>query len=331
MRYLAALVLVLASLLVPTPVVAVPDPCIGAPAGSPATYPEQRQFVENQAWWMPTGSQPDTAATHHGHAHMGACIPERENLTDSTVTFNVRVMLHDNPGTFNYVSLVFKGTDYETTVKKCYVRSVMTDYTCPSASSSGKGDLKCAQPATCERWLTFTVPTSSFQHSGLQEIRMRGFIPEPDGKEMRTNLNFQTTVSNGKSSASVSRQPYLRSKGWYTDTLYCESAYRSVPLPDGPVPDLWSPTLGQVTHSSDASLPVTHSFISIDPDFHAEPPRTGTVLRDVALPYGPLPTPIVTTTLSNGVHRLYQKAECRDTAQQSTNSGVLVVPFQVAN
>jgi hypothetical protein len=315
-----------------TPATAAAD-CIGVPAGAPVSYPEQRQFVENQAWWMPGAGQPDNSATHHGHTHMGTCIPERETISSGNLTFHVRVMMHDNPGKFNYVSMVFKGTDYETTVQKCYVRASMTDFTCPGPNSStGKGDLTCAQPGTCERWLTFSWPISAFGHSGLQEVRFRGFVPfSANSTEMRTNLNFQVYIQNGKSVSNVTRQPYLRSKGWYTHALYCESDVRSVPLPDAAVSGTWTPTVGQVTHSSDASLPVTHSFQSIDPDFHAVPPNPGTVLRDSAGGFGPAGVPINTTTLTNGTHKLYLKADCRDDSLLSTNSGVLVVPFQVAN
>jgi hypothetical protein len=305
-------------------------PCIGAPAQDRTAYDETREFVENQAWWMPGPGQVNDSTTNHGHAHMGAYIPERENLTSGKLTVNVRVILHDNPGKWNYVSMVFKGTDYETTVQKCYLRASMTDFTCPSANSStGKGDWTCT--GTCTRWLRFSWPVSAFGHSGLQEVRFRGFIPEPGSEEMRTNLNFQTYVSNGKSTSNVTREPQLRGKGWYTHSLYCEATVNSVPIPDGTVSGVWSPNLQQTTHSSDASLPVTHSFVSLDPDFHAVPPVAGTILHDADGGYGPAATAIDTTTLSNGVHKLYQRADCRDDPLGSTNSGVLVIPFTVRN
>src|SRR6266540_232950 len=312
----------------PVTAVTADSTCIGAPGPDAATvYPQTRQFVETQTWWMPGAGQVDDAATHHGHSHLGACIPERETLTSGNLTINVRVMMHDNPGTFNYVSMVFKGTDYETTVQKCYVRATAEDFTCPGASSTGKGDFTCAQPGNCARWLTFSMPLSLFNHSGLQEVRFRGFVPEPSSKEMRNNLNFQVYVQNGKSVSNVTREPNLRGKGWYTHALYCEATVKSVPIPDAPVSGVWSPTLEQTTHDTDASLPVTHSFFTIDPDFHAVPPVVGTVLHDADGGYGPSASPIDTTMLTNGVHKLYQKVDCRDDTLGSTNSGVLVVPF----
>lgn len=305
-------------------------PCMAALPEDTTAYAETRQFVENQSWWMPGPGQADNSATNHGHAHMGACIPERETITSGNLTLNVRVIMHDNPGKWNYVSMVFKGTDYETTVQKCYLRQTMTNFTCPTANSStSKGDWTCV--GTCTRWVRFTAPISSFNHAGLQEVRLRGFVPEPGSKEMRTNLNFQVYIQNGKSTANVTREPQLRSKGWYTHSLYCEASVNSVPIPNGPVSGTWSPVLEQTTHTSDGSLPVTHSFVSLDPDFHAVPPVQGTIIHSANGGYGPVATSINTTTLTNGVHKLYQRADCRDDSLGSTNSGVLVIPFNVSN
>ena len=106
----------LAALLVPvTPVAVAGVACIGAPANNPAAaYPEQRQFVENQTWWTPG---PDQTGPNQGHVHLGACIPERETLR-ANFTMHVRVVMHDNPGKANYVSMVFKGPSYETTSRR---------------------------------------------------------------------------------------------------------------------------------------------------------------------------------------------------------------------
>lgn len=345
---LAAFLLALLGLL-SSPQIAAADygsvPAIGAWSGDPANgmYAEQRQCVENQAWWRPAADQAVTKDSDHGHAHMGACIPERTQIVGSNLQIPVRLILHDNPGTWNYVSMVFKSPSTEVTVQKCYVLATAPNGSCSPAPSSGKGDWKCdtdtvtpGSQGTCEKWVTFSVPVSQFNNSGLQEVRLRGFIPEPkraDGTtpEMRTNLNFQTYVQNGKSVSNVTREPELRGKGWYTHSLYCEATYMSVPIPDSPVSGNWSVTLDQDTHSSDASLPVTHHFVSIDPNFHAEPPIQGTVLEDADGVMINKTFTIDTTTLTNGTHRLYQKADCKDTTLGSVNSGVLSVPFVVSN
>lgn len=69
--------------------------CIGAPADHPpAAYDETRQFVDFQAWWRTTQGQ---AGTDFGHAHVGACIPEREQMQGATIPLDIRLVLHDNP------------------------------------------------------------------------------------------------------------------------------------------------------------------------------------------------------------------------------------------
>ncbi|MGX1159794.1 hypothetical protein FBY31_1844 [Arthrobacter sp. SLBN-100] len=312
---------------------AVAGPCMGAPAAEGTTYNETRQFVDTQAWWMPDTDQANNSITNTGHAHLGACIPERETISSGNLTVNVRVILHDNPGTADYVAMVFKTSDTEKTVQKCYLRAAATNFTCPGPSRTGKGDFTCT--GTCERWLTFSRPISAFNHSGLQDVRFRGFIPEPDGKVMQTNFNWQVGIQNGKSPSDVSRDAFLRGKGWYTHAKYCEASVRSVALPDSPVSGVWTPVLG-LTSRTDGSLPATRSFISIDPDFHAVPSNAGAVLWDSAGPYGAepfgsAPISIDTRTLANGVHKLHLRTSCRDNKLGSTNSGVTVIPFTVAN
>lgn len=302
--------------------------CIGAPPADGTVYQETRQFVDTQSWWMPDTDQANNSITNTGHAHMGACIPERETISSGNVTVNVRMTLHDNPGTADYVAMVFKTADRETTVQKCYLRASAPDFSCPGPAGSGTGDFTCT--GTCQRWLTFSWPISAFNHSGLQEVRFRGFVQEPDGNEMRTNFNWQVNIQNGKSESDVSRDAFLRGKGWYTHAGYCEASLRTAPLPDGPVSGIWSPLADLASHG-DGSRPATHSFISIDPDFHAVPANPGMVLWDAAGPYGADPVSIDTRTLANGVHKLHLRTSCRDDKLGSTNSGVTVVPFTVAN
>jgi hypothetical protein len=339
MRRFLALVMALALSCALAPVLnlgsaqAAAGPCIGAPAADGTAYAETRQFVDAQSWWMPDIDQANNSTTNTGHVHMGACIPERETISSGNLTVHVRVVLHDNPGTANYVAMVFKTPDAEKTVQKCYLRAAAADFSCPGPSSTGEGDFVCT--GTCERWLTFSQPISAFNHSGLQEVRFRGFVPEPDGNEMQANVNWQVTIENGKSRSDVSRDAFLRGKGWYTHALYCEASVRNVPIPDGPVSGVWTPAAGLTTHRG-GSRPATRSFISIDPDFHAVPANPGTVLWDAAgafgpEPYGAAPVSIDTRTLANGVHKLHLRTSCRDNKLGSTNSGVTVIPFIVAN
>ena len=250
-----------------------------------------------------------------GHVHVGSCIPERESISEATIPVDVRVILHDNPGTLDYVGIVVKGTSYEKTIAKLSPNT-------PFVGAPGE---------TRTLWLHYDLPTSSFDASGLQEIRYRVFVNEPNTSDsMNSSVNYQTTILNGKSKSDVSREPYLRFKGWYTGAGYCEASYRSdlTPLPDGPVSGVWSPSLRMVWHGEPTDRPVTHNAVRLDPDFHAVPPIEGKVLRDAVGPWEGTQQ-VDTTSLANGVHRLHMKADCDD--PRATNSGVGVVSFDVQN
>lgn len=267
-------------------------------------YPETRQFIDAQAWWTPTPGK--TGGDDFGHGHLGGCIPERESI--GATTLDVRVLLHDNPGKVRYASLVTKTADQEYTRFKDYSIAGMT---CPQG--------------TCERWLKWTLNPAWFNYSGLQEIRYRMFIDEPDGNRMHVSLNFQAYIVNGKVAKSVTRQPYLRAKGWYTGADYCEAALKTVPLPNSPITQPWSPTWKLVWHGSRTDRPVTHASVRADADFHADPPNPGKVLYDG----GPYEGPVTVNGFAPGTHKLQARSDCDD-PRGSTNSGVLVVPFGVA-
>jgi len=319
-RVLAALLLAAGAASVAAPAQADPVlyPCIGAPADEPAggLYPEPRVFVEGQAQWVPGPGQVSNPDTDNGHVHVGACIPEREVLNAAVtpnLTANVRVVTFHQPGTVTYASMVFKTTASEVTVQKAQINGL----SCPTAE--------------CVRWVAFSWPLSAFDRAGLQEVRFRVFVNEPNGKQQNTSLNWQVTVENGKTRSNVTRMPYLRGKGWYTHSLYCEGSYLSVPVPDAPVAGVWRPTVMMDTHSSDASLPVTHYTAAVDPHGHESPPDPGTVVLDAD---GRLPATALavdTTALANGPHRLFLRSGCRDDSLGSTNWGVLAVSFVVAN
>jgi hypothetical protein len=263
-------------------------------------YPESRQFVDAQSWWIQT---PGRAGTNFGHAHLGGCIPEREQI--AATDLDVRVLLHNNPGEVAYVSLVSKTADEELTRVKDYS---VRGFSCPVG--------------TCERWVTFHLDPDWFNYSGLQEIRYRLFVVEPDGNRMAASLNYQTYIINGNTRKDVTRQPYLRAKGWYTGSGYCEASFRSVPLPDAPVAAPWSPVWGMEWHGTAEDLQVTHASVRADADFHAAPPEPGLLLYDGGAYEGP----VTVSGLAPGAHRLQARADCDD-PRGSTNSGVLSLPF----
>lgn len=270
--------------------------CMGAPADNPsASYPEAREFVDGQSWWQQTGD------VEPRHLHIGACLPEREQMS-GTIHIDAKVQMHANPGQITYVAIVWENSSGDTTYK-----SVNPGWKCPNL-------------ANCAFWQSFDIPVSAWPTSGLGGLRLRATAKQPDGKEMRASLNWQTYINNGKSRSDMTRMPYLRGKGWYTGLNYCEAAYRSdvTPLPDTAVSMPWAPWIRQIDHGSTDANP-THYDIRLDPDIHNGVP--GTFLADGA----PSRDGTISVTAAPGPHKLMAKTDCQTSA--GVNSGVLVVPF----
>jgi len=275
-------------------------PCLGAPADSPAfKYAEPRLFVDAQSWWK----QPGDLETRH--LHIGACIPERETLR-GTIHIDAKIQLHANPGTVYYVAIAWE-------------TGASGDHTYFSRNPGWK----CPNLGNCAFWQSFDLPASVFDRAGLEGIRLRASARQPDGKEMRTSMNFQAYIENGKSRSNMTRMPYLRMKGWYTGLNYCESAYRSdvTPLPDGRVAMPWSPWLRQRDHG-DADANPTYWSVRLDPDIHNRIAGTflgkGAGSRDGLFTVKALP----------GFHKLMIETECQTAAGE--NTGVGVIPFVVS-
>jgi hypothetical protein len=270
-------------------------------------YPEPRIFVESQSWWMQT---PGANGTQFGHMHVGACMPYHQTLT-GIVGIDVRIILHDNPGTFDYVNPVLVSNSQELSLPHVLT---LNGLTCPEG--------------TCTSWVHLDVDTRLIVNDGLEELRVRAYTVEPDGNIMHSSINTVAYFDNGYPLSNLDRRAYQRGKGWYTGAGYCESDVLS-DLPVGPVSGTWMPQLQIVDHGAADDRPVTHSSVRLDPDFHATPIVPGTVLIDASVPWTGS-VAIDTTTLTNGRHRLVLRADCDD-PRGSTNSGVLVVFFTVAN
>ncbi|MDQ3222528.1 MAG: hypothetical protein M3Q75_03510 [Gemmatimonadota bacterium] len=260
-------------------------------------YPETRQFVDAQSWWEQTGG------AEPRHLHVGACVPEREQLT-GTVRIDLKVQMHANPGKVTYVAIVWE-TGYS---GDHTYQSFNPGWTCPVGN--------------CVFWTAFDIPVSAWDRAGLNGLRLRATARQPDGKEMRASLNLQNYIANGKTVSNMTRRPYLRAKGWFTGLNYCEAAYRSdvTPLPDAPVSGTWSPWIRQLDHGTSDADP-THHDVRLDPDIHAGVP--GIFLLDGAGARDGL----VAIDAAAGAHKLFAKTDCETSA--GTASGVLVVPFAV--
>ncbi len=272
-----------------------------------AGYPEPRVFTESQSWWLRT---PGGSGTEFGHMHVGACLPFHQPVS-GVIGIDVRIILHDNPGQFDYLNPVLVSNSQELSLAHDLT---LHDLTCPVG--------------TCTGWVHLDVDTRLLSSDGLEEIRLRAYVDEPDGNIMHSSINTVAEFRNGNPVSNLDRRAYQRGKGWYTGAGYCESDVVS-DLPVGPVSGVWDPSLQIADHGAVDDLSVTHHSVRLDPDFHAVPQVPGTILVDGSGSWTG-GVAIDTTTLENGRHRLVLRADCDD-PRGSTNSGVLVVFFTVAN
>jgi hypothetical protein len=297
---LLALIAILAVIVLPVPAAAAPDPltCSG--------YPQPRVFTEAQAWWITT---PGKTGTNFGHMHVGACLPSEQTVS-GVIGIDVRIILHDNPGSFDYWNPVLKSDSQELSL--AHVTN-LHGLTCPSG--------------TCTGWSHADVDTRLLTYDGRQELRIRAYTNTPDGNVMHSSVNVWMVLANGGTVNNGDYFPFERGKGWYTGSGYCEATLVSK-VPTAAVSGTWTPTVRMINHAD--SLAVTHHTVRIDPDFHAVPPVPGTIINDGSGQLAQTTLNINTTALANGLHKLHLRADCDD-PRGSTNSGVLVVPFTVAN
>lgn len=262
-------------------------------------YPEKRVFLESQAWWFRT---PGKTGTSQGHVHVGTCFPHRQKIA-GVVRFDVRVIMHDNPGVLTHVNIGAAG-------EWGSIRSVALT-----------PNWRCA--TTCTRWFRVYVDTRKIPRDGRQEFRFRAQVKEPDGKEMIASTGWLAWVSNGRTVQHYRSSWSAEARGWYTDAGYANAKIDDLPL--SAVSGIWRPTVRMSPGSG--GVPVTSYRVILDPDFHAGKP--GTTVRSGSGSYKGAVS-IDTTKLRNGKHKLVLIADAA-TSVGSTNRGVMVVPFTVSN
>jgi hypothetical protein len=263
-----------------------------------ASYPEPRIFLESQAWWTRT---PGKSGTNFGHVHVGTCFPYKQTIS-GVVRFDLRVILHDNPGKAYLLRL---GTED----RLLYQSDI--DFSCPS-------------PGTCTKWYTVLVDTRGASHDGRNEFRITVKVREPDGNVMFNSSGWQAYLENGKSSSDYRSSDQTEARGWYTGVGYANARFTS-DLPLVPVSGDWNFEVG--LRPGSGGIPVTYHSVLLDPDFHHGNP--GISIKEGSGSYvGAIS--IDTRKLANGKHKLLLRTNA-DAETGSTNSGILVIPFTVAN
>jgi hypothetical protein len=263
-------------------------------------YPEPRVFLEVQDWWLQT---PGASGTSFGHVHVGTCFPYGATLS-GPVAFDVRVVMHDNPGVLQRVDIaLFTGDD-----SGGVITAVPFGVTCA---------------ATCTYWGRGLVDTAAAGFDGWQEFRFKARVDEPDGKRMVTSSGWPANLANGNPNREWRDGSTVTARGWYTDAGYQNATIAM--LPGGVVSGTWTPS---VTMGAGAGgTPTTYHVAAVDPDAHAGMP--GWIVAEGPAEFrGALS--IDTHQLTNGPHKLVLRSDSA-LDNGSTHSGLLVIPFVVSN
>src|SRR5207249_8040140 len=129
---------------------------------------------------------------------VGACMPYHQTLT-GIVGIDVRIILHDNPGTFDYLNPVLVSNGQELSLPHVLT---LNGSTCPTG--------------TCTSWVHLDVDTRLIVSDGQEELRIRAYTNEPDGNIMHSSINTLAYFNNGFPLDNLDRRAYQRGKGWYT-------------------------------------------------------------------------------------------------------------------
>lgn len=304
---------------------AAPDPlaCTG--------YLEARVFIEAQQWWQPTLNGTEDL----GHVHMGMCFPRQGVHAAGTVRLDFVVQLHDNPGVLSFVRVhILDGNGVNhTNAARVTVNQTAAQH-CPTT------------PNQCTWVIPVDVNTTVSGTDGVENIRTAAIVTHPNqgGTKRFAGGAWPMYLANGggrpvKDSIALTR---VAGSSWYTGALYNEAEFIGI-IPEAPVSGTWTPTVG--TRPGAGGKAVKHSFVSVDPAFHAVPVNPGYVVLDQAGAYKG-PVSIDTTRLANGVHKLFIRSDapCDGTASNncglkpngtsnnvSTHSSAQVITFTVFN
>jgi hypothetical protein len=291
----------------PTPTPAAhhaPDPlaCTG--------YPEPRVFLEAQGWWKGNGvtSMIGATAPVGAHVHVGTCFPWGQPVA-GVVEFDVRIMLHDNPGEL-----------YRLRPQVWYEGGHSIQNEVHYGQTFGAGDHTI--------WQHIAIDTTQIPFDGFQEMRFFTEVRHTDGADQYASTGWHLLLTNGRPvnhyKPDSQAAEFTEGRGWYEGEAAYTNARWEAPALTQPVSGIWSPDVKMTAGSGGAS--VTFHGLYIDPNFHAG--SQGIVVM-AGLGKWEGPVAIDTRTLSNGLHRLVLRGDA--TVADGTNSGLVVIPFIVQN
>ncbi len=278
-----------------------------------ATATTSCTVLESETWWSATPSIPLGGRSEH--AHNEVCFPYMQVLSGS-YTFNVTSKMHNVPSwVLHRVNVYAASQQYGV---------ILLGYVAPNTVCS-TGD--------CAFSNAITVNLSSLA-PGTWEFRIQTVLdPTPTAQKriMSTNGWLACVGSCSGVTPQATPVPFTDARGWYRDSTGTVFGYLvarfAQALPSAPVSGTWCPHVR--TEQGAGSTPVTHSYVSIDPAFHAVPEDSGIVVLDTAGTFNGQRC-INTTTLANGTHHLFIRA---DYIPGTTGpfAGAQVIPFTVQN
>ena len=294
-------------------------------------------WLDAQDWWATTpgrkGHDGDPG-DDFGHLHTGLCFPMQARLS-GVITLRVRSVLHDNPGHFYGLQVQLYQND------RANITAANPRFARRLSTCQATGGQLSDTGMTCTWWDTVPVDTRQARYDGAVQFRVRGFVAEPDGKEMRTSTSLHATLHNGDRrwfDDLYQDLDDLEARGWYTTLNYAGARLRDAPTLLRPISGIWQPRVALLRGFE--GDPVTGWYAAIDTDFHHDVPGTPLCPAGVRQPNG-IPQcgttsfsgqlRVDTTRLSNGWHRLFLKTDQYDAQTGSTHSAVLATYFWVDN
>jgi hypothetical protein len=313
---------------------AAPAPASGAhPMGCRAN----ELWLDAQDWWATTPGRvgrDGTPGDDFGHLHTGLCFPLMSTL-QGVVPLRVRSVMHHNPGHFREIEVqLYQGDSANIVAAELHFSRRMSSCVQTGGTLTDAG-------MTCTWWDTIQVDTRKARYDGEVQFRVRGFVGEPDGKDMRTSTSLHATLRNGGRAwydTLYQELSELEGRGWYTNLNYAASRLKAAPQLLKPVSGTWRLPVTLVRGAEGAA--VTSWYAGVDTDFHNNNPGlslcpagvrqlNGILQCGTATYNGQLS--IDTTRLSNGWHRLFLKTDQYDAETGSTHSGVMATFFLVQN
>jgi hypothetical protein len=270
-------------------------------------YSTPRWLLESQAWWQ----DPGVAHLDAAHVHLAACVPVKQTIS-GILPVDITMKLHNNPAAITMVGAT--GASQKQMAPGCYYAFIACKVFTPV--------LRCST-SDCTYTAHLDIPTSWITYDGKQQLRILVIAKQPDGKEMRTGLVWESTLANGNPLKDITLPDPMRATGWQTNVLYQLVNVRILPV--APVSGIWKVMLNAPVGNGDPALVHDHEVL-VDPNIHMR--DRGLVIREgTGLFKGEVA--IDTTKLANGPHKLFFRAGAQGAKGKS--SGVLVVPFTVQN